>query len=78
MTQHALIIARDGTLTLQTTPAVPTDGGVLTITDCPADWTAEDVLALARDCRLPTHAASLAFDRLLARHRGSCCGGHCG
>ncbi|MEA1648221.1 hypothetical protein UAJ10_04225 [Nitrospirillum sp. BR 11164] len=78
MTDHTLIVARDGTLTLHTAPAIPTDGEVLTLTDCPADWTAEDVLALARDCRLPARTASLAFGRLLARHRGSCCGGHCG
>ncbi|MEE3624411.1 hypothetical protein UCD39_10485 [Nitrospirillum sp. BR 11752] len=82
MTDHPLIIAADGTISLSSptagTAAPPPGGLVMTITDCPSTWGAEDVLALARDCRLPDHRSSVPFEKLLARHRGSCCGGHCG
>ncbi|MBF5093698.1 DUF2249 domain-containing protein [Azospirillum sp. INR13] len=51
---------------------------VCEVTDCPPGTLTADVLSLLQGVIPPAGVVSIAYERLLARRNGSCCGGMCG
>lgn len=81
-TSHSVRIARGGAVAVApagSEPGPTADGAlVVEVTDCPPGTTAADVLDLMQGLVPPPGMHRLAFERLLARRSGSCCGGMCG
>ncbi|WP_448191637.1 DUF2249 domain-containing protein [Azospirillum sp. sgz301742] len=79
---YFVCIQRGGTVvaTAPGTELGPTAEGslVVEITECPPGTTEADVLDLMRGLVPPPGMHRLAFERLVARRGGSCCGGMCG
>jgi len=77
-----LHIDREGAVTLADPDARLGDAGdgalVCEITDCPPGTTTVEVLDLMHGVIPPAGQLTLAFQRLVARRSGSCCGGMCG
>ncbi|MCG5241857.1 DUF2249 domain-containing protein [Azospirillum doebereinerae] len=75
-------IAREGAVSLADPDEAlggAADGAlVCAITDCPPGTTTAEVLNLMHGVIPPAGQQSLAFERLVARRSGSCCGGMCG
>ena len=81
-TSHSVRIERDGRALAAlpgSEPGPTADGAlVVEVTDCPPGTSTAEVLDLMRGVVPPPGMYRLAFERLLARRGGSCCGGMCG
>lgn len=81
-TSLRVLIAREGQVSAVAADAqlgATADGGVVCeITDCPPGTTTAQVLDLMHGVVPPAGQLHLAFERLVARRSGSCCGGMCG
>ena len=76
---HLVSIDRAGRASVARTGSVPgpsPDGAAIYESqNCPATATAADVAALAQGLTLPSGIHAVDYDRLAARHSGSCCCG---
>lgn len=81
-TSLRVCIARNGdvAVTAADTRLGPDGSGasVCEVTDIPPGTLEADVLALLQGVIPPAGVVSIAYERLLARRNGSCCGGMCG
>ncbi len=79
---HRVRIERNGRVVVadaQDALGQTADGAlVCEVTDCPPNATLDDVLDLMHGVVPPAGVLSIAYERLVARRSGSCCGGMCG
>jgi len=81
-TSLRVCIARNGDVAVTAADArLGPDGSgasVCEVTDIPPGTLEADVMALLQGVIPPAGVVSIAYERLLARRNGSCCGGMCG